>query len=139
MNLFQSLDISTSGLVANRVWMDTISSNIANMHNTGDPAGRANPYKRRYPVFVARQNGAATGVGVMDVRQDQAQGQFVEAPEGHPHRIETGPYAGMVEMPNVEYATEMANAIVALNSYQANVTAQQVTKQMYSADLRILA
>ncbi len=131
--MFNALDTSVGGMVAHRVWMDTISSNLANMETTRDPEGRPNPYQRRAPLFEA----AGAGVRVASIeRQDVF--TFVENPE-HPDAITSGPMAGMVKMPDISMHMEMTNALVAQRAYEANLTALQVTKQMYMSDLRILA
>lgn len=136
--MFDALDISTSGLVSHRAWMDTISNNIANMHTTRDAAGRPNPYQRKFPVFTVGGTAAGEGVRVAGMHTDPTQGRMILAPE-HPDAIRTGPLAGYVKMPNVNLETEMANAVVAMRSYEANITAMQVTRQMYLSNLRILA
>ena len=136
--MFSSLDISTSGLVAQRVRMDTISANIANANTTRDAQGRPNPYQRRFAVFAPGDGHGGNGVHVRTVGQDNREGRLVLDP-GHPDTIESGPLAGYVRMPNVDLATEMVNAVEASRSYEANITAMQITKQMYAADLRILA
>lgn len=134
--MFDSLDISASGLVAQRVRMDTISSNIANQYTTGNAAGKADPYKRKFTIFTSAANGA--GVQVRSIDADNSPGPLKYDP-GHEHAIKSGPEAGYVRMPNVDLNIEMTNAIEATRAYEANISALQVTKQMYAADLRILA
>lgn len=135
--MFDSLDISTSGMVARRVWLDTIQSNLANMHTTRDAAGRPNPYRRQAPVFVPGGTEKGSGVGVAAITEDP--GFRLVLDPGHPDAIQEGPNKGHVRMPDIDWNTEMVNAIEAMRSYEANVTAMQVSKQMYAADLRILA
>ena len=50
MKIFDSMEIAGSSLTAHRLWMDTISSNLANINTTRTKAG--GPYKRRVPVFA---------------------------------------------------------------------------------------
>ena len=130
--LFQSLDTSVGGMVAHRIWMDTISSNLANMDTTRDARGRPNPYQRRFPVFQVTDNGVAVAAIGRENRFT-----YVEDPD-HPDAIKTGPKAGFVKKPDISMHVEMANALVAQRAYEANLTALQVTKQMYMSDLRIL-
>jgi len=136
--MFGSLDVSTSGLVAQRTRMDTIATNIANAQTTGDAAGRANPYRRRFVVFATGDERGGPGVRVTAVREDPAPFPLRWDPN-HPHRIREGPDAGYVRMPNVDYSTEMVNAIEASRAYEANITAMNVTKQMISATFKLLA
>ena len=138
--MFDSLDVSVSGLVAHRVWMDTIQANMANLNNTRDTVdaeGRPVPYKRRVPVFGAGSpNGATVGVRVVSIEQDDRV-DMVRDP-GHPDAIQSGPEAGMVRKPAISWSVEMVNAMIAQRAYEANMTALNVTKQMYVSDLRIL-
>lgn len=135
--MFESLDTSVSGLVAHRIWHDTIVSNVANVSTTRDAQGRPNPYKRRFPIFRPVQNAGTTGVEVVSV--EAAEGFNLLRDPNHPDAIKTGPNAGMVRMPKVDWHKEMVNAMIAQRAYEANLTALQVTKEMYSSDLRILA
>ena len=57
----------------------------------------------------------------------------------HPHAIQSGPNKGNVEYPNVDYNTEMVNALLASRAYEANITAMEATKDMTSSSLRLLA
>ena len=131
--MFNSFDTSVSGLVANRIWMDTIQSNVAHMHTTRDTAGRPNPYQRQAPLFTAGPDG-------VEVASIEHQAKFrLQLDPGHPDAIKSGPNAGKVKMPDIDWPVEMANAMIAQRAYEANLTALQVTKQMYMSDLRILA
>ena len=57
----------------------------------------------------------------------------------HPHAIQSGPDKGYVEYPNVDYNTEMVNALLASRAYEANITAMEATKTMISSTMRLLA
>ncbi len=133
--MFESFDTSVSGMVSHRVWMDTISANMANIQTTRDEAGRAIPYRRKYPIFQAAPGGA--GVQVTSVAADP--GELLVRNPDHRDAIKSGPQKGYVRMPKIDWHTEMVNAVVASRAYEANLTALQVTKQMYLSDLRILA
>ena len=134
--MFNSLDISVSGLVAHRILMDTTQANVANMHTTRDAAGRPNPYQRRFPLFAEADDGIS-GVRVASIGRDDSV-KLVHDP-GHADAIQEGPQAGMVRMPDISWPDEMIHAIEARRAYEANMTALEVSKQMYMADLRILA
>lgn len=134
--MFESFDTSVSGLVAHRVWVDTISSNLANIHTTRDAQGRPIPYKRRYPVFRP----STRGDGGVEVASVEAQKGFdLRLDPGHKDAITSGKWKGHVRVPKIRWHTELVNAVIAQRAYEANITALQVTKQMYMSDLRILA
>jgi flagellar basal-body rod protein FlgC len=137
--MFDTLDISASGLQAQRTRMDTIAANVANMNSTRDAEGRPNPYRRRFAVFssglAARGADAGKpGVHVGQILQDQSPFQERFQPN-HPDANAKG----MVLYPNIDLAVEMVNAIEASRAYEANVTTMEVTKSMMNATLRLLA
>lgn len=145
--MFGALDISTSALVAQRTRMDVIAGNLANLYTTRRLDGQQGPYRRRFVTFApeapanmtnAREKTAGAGVRVASVEEDRAPGRMVHEP-GHPDAIRSGPRAGWVEYPNVDPATEMIDAIEAARAYEANVTALDVTKNMITSSLRLLA
>lgn len=139
--MFSTLDISTSGLYAQRVRMDVIANNLANVNTTRDAEGRPNPYRRQDVVFRvgAPQFGLrAEGVHVPLVTDDSRPFRKEFDPQ-HPDAIQEGPDAGYVRLPNVEPMVEMVNMIDATRAYEANATVVSVTKGLFSSALRILA
>jgi len=149
MGLFTSLNISGSGLTAQRLRMDVISNNIANVNTTRTPDGgvfkRSNVVLRprnderqyRSPLLPdALQEGYGTGVKVVEIREDSAPPRLVYDPD-HPDSIKTGPKKGYVEYPNVNVVTEMVDMISASRAYEANVSSMQNTKSMYMKALEI--
>jgi flagellar basal-body rod protein FlgC len=147
MSLFSALEISASGLTAQRLRMDVTSANLANAQSTQTPEG--GPY-RRQDVVLQEQSGestfAGTLAGVLGSGAGQPAGVEVAAiiPDTTPLRqvYEPGnPEAngqGYVEMPNVNPVEEMTDLIDASRSYQANVTAMQTTKQVFSKTIELL-
>ena len=140
MGIFDSLDISASGLIAERTRMDVTSQNLANAQSTG--------YKRQDVVLRqsgggfanvlgqaigASSSGAQRGVEVSEVVTDQAPQRKVYDP-GHPD----ADAQGYVELPNVNAVSEMTDLISASRAYEANVTALNTAKQMFSKTLEIL-
>jgi flagellar basal-body rod protein FlgC len=146
MALFSALEISASGLTAQRLRMDVTSANLANAQSTRTPEG--GPY-RRQDVVLQEQSGegtfAGTLAGVLGGGGGPA-GVEVAAiiPDTTPLRrvYEPGsPEAdaqGYVQMPNVNPVEEMTDLIDASRSYQANVTAMQTTKQVFSKTIELL-
>jgi flagellar basal-body rod protein FlgC len=137
--MFDTLDISASGLQAQRIRMDTIAANIANLNTTHDKSGQPIPYRRRFAIF---ENGLASrgpdkgkpGVHVSKIGLDDSAFEKRYEP-GHP---DAGP-DGMVLYPNIDLSIEFVNALEASRAYEANVTTMEVTKGMMNASLRLLA
>ena len=143
MDFFRSLQISASGLTAQRIRMNVISSNLANVQTTRTPEG--GPYKRRDVIFAATggpssfhnvlsstlEEGIAE-VSVVDIVIDSAPPKMVFNPN-HPDRDASGYMA----MPNVNVIEEMVNMLSATRSYEANVTAIQSAKGMALRALEI--
>ena len=140
--MFPSLDISTSGLVAQRVRMNAISSNLANMSTTRNEAGELQPYQPRYVVFQADASvGAygASGVQVSSVQIDRdAQPRYKYEP-GNPDAIQEGPHKGYVAYPDVNMMTEFTDAMEAARAYEANLGSIEIAKDLAQQTLRILA
>ncbi len=145
MSLFDALNISASGLTAQRLRMDVTSANLANAQTTRTPAG--GPY-RRQDVVLQESSGngsfASNLAGVMG--GDEPAGVEVAAivPDTTPLRKVYEPdspdanQAGYVTMPNVNPVTEMTDLIDASRSYQADVTAMQTTKSVFMKTIELL-
>jgi flagellar basal-body rod protein FlgC len=150
MGLFDALEISASGLSAERLRMDVTASNLANAQTTRDANGQ--PYRRREVVLQAAGSafgatlaglvggrGAAGsaaapgGVEVAGIVEDSTPSRMVYDP-GHPDANAQG----YVRMPNVNPVAEMTDLISASRAYEANVTAMQTAKQMFTRTLDLL-
>jgi flagellar basal-body rod protein FlgC len=148
MRVFRSLDIAGSGLTANRLWMDTISGNLANVNTTRAEDG--GPYTRRVPVFQERlmeaigdqddriRKGwfglrASSGVRVAEIAQDDTPPRLAYQPD-HPDANADG----YVAYPNVNVVREMADLMVASRAYEANLTVVESDKAVWSAALGIM-
>jgi flagellar basal-body rod protein FlgC len=146
MALFSALTISASGLTAQRLRMDVTSANLANAQSTQTPEG--GPYRRQDVVLQEQTGGSFAGAlaGALGGPGGEPAGVEVAAiiPDTTPLRqvYEPGnPQAnaqGYVEMPNVNPVEEMTDLIDASRSYQANVTAMQTTKQVFSKTIELL-
>lgn len=141
--MISALDISTSALVAQRVRMDTISSNLANMSSqVRGPNGEMQPYEAKYVLFetddsMSTSTGAA-GVKVAGIQTDSKEPMYRWQPD-HPYAIKDGPRRGYVAYPNVNMTAEMVDAMVATRAYEANIGVMEITKNMSTQSLRILA
>jgi flagellar basal-body rod protein FlgC len=134
--MFDMLDMGASGLTAQRTRMDTIASNIANIHVTRNAAGEAIPYRRRFVMFAPGQaaDPSKPGVHVQDIKVDEAPFARRYNP-GHPDADKEG----YVLYPNIDLATEHVNALEASRAYDANITMIETAKAMFNASLRLIA
>jgi flagellar basal-body rod protein FlgC len=147
MSLFGGLEISASGLTAERLRMDVTAENLANAQTTRGADGQ--PYRRKEVILQETpgsfgatlsaamgggDNGSTGGVQVAGVVQDTATPLKRVYDPGHPD----ADAQGYVSMPNVDTVTEMVDLIGAQRAYEANVTAMQAAKQMFSRTLDLL-
>jgi flagellar basal-body rod protein FlgC len=147
MSMFGGLEISASGLTAQRLRMDVTAENLANAQTTKGADGQ--PYRRKEVVLreipqggFGAQLSAAMGSGsksrpggveVAQIATDQTAGKMVYDPS-HPDANAQG----YVQMPNVDTVTEMVDLIDASRAYEANVTAMSASKQMFTKTLELL-
>lgn len=136
--MYGTLDISVSGMVAQRVRMDTIATNLANVDTILDAAGRPSPFQRRAAVFQPNQEDGSLGVHVSEITRDQSPPRKVYDP-GNPYAQQEGADSGYVYYPNIDQVTEKISAIEAVRAYEANVAAAEATKTMIAQALRLLA
>lgn len=134
--MYGAFDISTSALVAQRTNMDIIAGNIANKDARDPKTGE--PFRRRVALMSAEAPDGRPGVRVAEIIEDPSPLPMRWAPE-HPYALKSGPYKGYVQDSNVNYHTEMINAMVAARAYEANVTVMDAAKAMVSTSLRLLA
>jgi flagellar basal-body rod protein FlgC len=136
--MFSSLDVSTSGLVAQRTRLNAISSNIANMSTTRNELGQPEPYQARFVTFQTDNDlstpGGGAGVKVGSVEQSDAPPKMKYEP-GHPD----ADARGFVRYPAVDMTTEFVDALEATRAYEANVGVIEITKNMADQALRIIA
>ncbi|MCG8483333.1 MAG: flagellar basal body rod protein FlgC [Clostridia bacterium] len=142
MKMFDTFSISSSGLTAERLRLDTIASNIANSTTTRTEDG--GPYKRKIAVFkenlereinaLSGQNKTVSkGVKVDAIVFDDTTSFKTVYDPSHPDSNEEG----YVQMPNVDILNEMVDMIAATRAYEANVTALNAGKSMFLKALEI--
>lgn len=110
-----------------------IADNIANAETTHTPEG--GPYVRQQITFaeaLGDQLKASEGVEVIAITRDPTPARMVYDP-GHPDASPDG----YVAMPNVNIIEEMVDMTAATRSYEANVTAMNATKSMFSAAIEL--
>jgi flagellar basal-body rod protein FlgC len=156
MSFFDSIDIAASGLSAERTRMDVTAENLANAQTTRGLNGQ--PYRRQEVILqqagsfgstlagamgvspgatgavgAAGTAGTAGGVQVAGIVSDPTPNQLVYDP-GNPDANKQG----YVQMPNVNTVNEMVDLIDESRSYEADVTAMQTAKTMYTKTLDLL-
>ncbi|MFB1049579.1 flagellar basal body rod protein FlgC [Paraliobacillus sp. JSM ZJ581] len=148
MSIFHSINTSASALTAQRLRMDTISSNIANAETTRatvNEQGEYEPYRRKMVTFqesgtpfssylnkATKNTSIGSGVRVASISEDDEPFTMVYNPS-HPDANEEG----YVAMPNVDTLEEMVDLMSATRSYEANVTSLNATKGMLMKALEI--
>ena len=143
MDFFNSIEVSSSGLSAQRLRMNLISGNLANVNTTRTRGG--GPYRRKEAIFAAqpvntsfrqilrdRQERQLSGVKVVRVYEDPNPPIMKYDPQ-HPHANAKG----YIALPNINLMEEMVNMISATRGYEANVTALKAAKDMASKALEI--
>jgi flagellar basal-body rod protein FlgC len=165
IGMFSGLDISASGMRAQRIVQNTISSNLANIETTRTKEG--GPYRRQFPVFSAdsdrrdvrlinqqvKLTGTVTNENHLPIpplrfpRDERFFGNGVNVDEirqdSRPPKLVYDPAHpdanpdGYVAMPNINVVEEMTNMISATRAYEANATAFTATKAMLQQALQI--
>lgn len=142
MSIFNSFDISASGMTSQRFRSDIIMQNIANATTTRTEDGT--PYRRRVVTFAEKEttpfsnvlartsaDAVGSGVKVTRVSEDYETEMVRSYDPSHPDADEDG----YVTYPNVNIITEMTNLIDATRSYEANTTAFEASKTMITKGL----
>lgn len=143
MGMFRAIDTSASGLSAERLRMDIISNNIANVNTTRAEDG--GPFRRRMAIFQSRgrpnpgpfdtgglPQQTGEGVRVTSIQEDQSPFKLEFEPN-HPDADANG----YVRRPNINIVHEMVDMITATRAYEANVTCINSAKDMMNAALGI--
>lgn len=137
--MYGALDVSTSGMIAQRTRLETITMNIVNKDTILDAAGKNNPYQRRVVFFAPgdptaqTRGGRSMGVHVASV---------VEEPGSELRFDPNNPFAnaqGYIKVPAVNPVFEQLNAYEAQRAYEANVVCAEATKTMMAQALRLIA
>ncbi len=135
--MFSSFDVSASALEAQRVRLNVISSNLANISTTRNEAGEATPYQPRFVVFQTddevKTTGGGKGVKVGEVEIEDIAPRMKYQP-GHPDADENG----YVAYPNIDLTREFVDSLEATRAYEANLGAFEVAKDLSRQTLRII-
>lgn len=141
--MYGALDISTSGMIAQRTRIATIASNLANKDAMFDANGNFAPYREKEVMFAAgnpaarTEDGQALGVHVADISESPAEFNLKFDP-GNPYAFKDGPKKGYVPTSNVDVFKQNVELMEATRAYEANVTAAEATKTINTTVLRLL-
>jgi flagellar basal-body rod protein FlgC len=130
--MFDAMDTAVSGATAQRVWLDAIADNVANI-NTVHPAGEE-PFRARL-VYMTEQkdsDGSGAGVKVNSIVEHGEQAPMVFDPN-HPFADENG----NVSLSNVDLGVEMTNMLLAQRGYQANLRVVEQARDTYRSALQM--
>jgi flagellar basal-body rod protein FlgC len=137
MSMFKAMDVSASGLTAQRQRLDVIAENLANINTTRTAQG--GPYKRKSVIMEARPAedfdsllGSPEKVDVVQITED-SKGLRPEFEPGHPDANKEG----MVLYPNINPVSELVNLMLASRAYEANVSVLRTAKAMAVKALEI--
>jgi flagellar basal-body rod protein FlgC len=149
MGLFTSINTASTGLTANRVRLDVIADNMANINTTRTTEG--GPFRRSRVITRPRvegpfwrspflpktlDNGIGRGVRVAEIQKDTKEGALRWDPT-HPDAIKSGPQEGYVKLSNVDMVSEMVDMISASRAYELNASLIEGTKTMFQRALDI--
>ncbi|MGB3724249.1 MAG: flagellar basal body rod protein FlgC [Glaciecola sp.] len=136
MSLFNVMNISSTGMSAENVRLNTTASNIANANSVS--SSYEDTYKARHPVFAAALDQAShdqtkgVGVNVLGVVESSKPLQ-VEYSPGNPMADENG----YIYKPNVNIVEEMADMLSASKAYETNVQVADTTKRIFRRVLQL--
>ena len=151
MSIFHSMNTTASALTAQRLRMDVISSNMANVDTTRAKQvnGEWEPIVRKSVTLTEQEgqfsnflnvamgktckDGVGNGVKVTKIKEDTETPFKLVYDPTHPDANEEG----YVEMPNVDLLKEMVDLISATRSYEANITVFNANKSMLTKALEI--
>ena len=135
MSLFSALNVSGSGMAAQRLRAEVIVQNLANADTTRTPEG--GPYRRKDVVFESvlssELGSGADEVAVSEIRTDSREPIRRYMP-GHPDADKDG----YVAMPRVNPAEDMVDLLGASRGYQANVAAVTAVKDLIHRSIDLL-
>jgi flagellar basal-body rod protein FlgC len=135
--MFRAIDAAGSSLTAHRLWLDSISANLANVNTTRTASG--GPYRRKVPVFAEMLDKTiggyedTGGVRVVEIAEDDTPPRLAYQPD-HPD----ADAEGYVAFPNVNVVREMADMLTASRAYEANLAVADSARNMWAGALEIM-
>jgi len=145
-NFYNSIEVSATGLSAERLAMDVIANNIANVNTTRTPEG--GPFHRQLIVFAQKLDPGTEGTNPLDQSSETSSRAGVQAlgivPDTTPDKLVYDPQHpdadtnGYVHFPNIDVVKEMVDMMSASRAYEANVTAIQESRSIGNTLLNLL-
>ncbi len=134
--MYGALDVSTSGMIAQRTRMEVVASNIANVNTVENERGEYEPYLRRAAMFSPKttRDGVGVGVEISQIAIEAGSTKIAYRP-GHPYADDQG----YMRVPDIDTTVEWVNGLQASRAYEANIAAAETTKNMMAQALRLLA
>jgi len=144
MDFMTALDISASGLTAERTQLNVTAMNLANAKTTRI-AGGAGPYQRKAVVKALSDLDNPFGTHMRTALDREIKGVKVVgiATDSRPHKMVYEPHhpdaddRGYVSYPDINVVEEMAMMMTAQRNFDANATAIDTIKSMYGKALEI--
>ncbi len=131
--MLSALDTSASALSAERIRLNVIANNLANVNSRDPETGL--PYRRRGVIFtLGSASGPQNGVSVKEIYEDQTQFPVRYEPD-HPLADKE---TGMLKVSNINPIVEMMDMLEATRAYEANVTAMDAAKSILVTTFRII-
>lgn len=147
--MYGALDISASGIAAQRARLEVVSANVAKIDSPVDPSRDPDEYRRQFavmqPKLVRGPGGSERSVGVeiTEIGLDRSPFRKVYDPD-NPFAAKATDESkdqveGYVNYPEIHWPTEMMNAYDATRLYEANIVAAEATKTMMAQALQLIA
>jgi len=124
---FKVFDVIASGLEAERIRLNTIASNLANIESYKK---NGKPYKRLEPVFRAMVNEETFKSGIAKVKVEKIVQSSYPVVKVYDPSNPMADKDGYVEKPNVNIVKEMTDLITASRIYQANLNALNLNRDL---------
>ena len=137
--MFNGLKISASGMLSERIRLETISSNIANVNNTEVINGEV--YKRKQAYLgenKSKFDEVLNGVKVTSIKEDRVADDKLVYDPTHKDSIKEGEYKGYVRYPNVDISKEMVDLINAQRSFELNSQTFNTSKSILDYSINLI-
>jgi len=140
INILNGIDSTSSALNAERIRMDVVSQNIANVNTTRGLDGK--PYTRQQVVFEAVLKDQLNPAGTAGGEPQMVRVAHIEAARRQPRMVYQPGHVdadanGMVAMPDINIYEEMVDLMAASRSYEANLNVVKTARSMALQTLSI--
>lgn len=142
INILNGIDSTSSALNAERIRMEVVSQNIANVNSTRGPDGRLKPYQRQQVVFETALKDQLKNSGLTGSEASTVRVARIESARREPRMVHMPGHAdadanGMVAMPNINIHEEMVDLMSASRAYEANLNVVKTARGMALQTLAI--